>query len=53
MILLTCRILKNGTNELISKAEIELRMEKTGLWGKKGGQGENERFGLTYALYIK
>ena len=28
-------------------------MEKTWLRGKKGGEGEIGRFGLTHALYIK
>ena len=48
MILLTCRLLKSGTHQLISKAEIESWMR---LWGGKGGEGEVGRMGLTHALY--
>ena len=40
MISFMCGILKNGTNDLISKTEIELQMQKTNLQlpgGKESG----------------
>ena len=36
MIPLICGILKNGTNELIYKTEIDSRMQKTNLWLRGG-----------------
>ena len=48
MISLTCGILKNGTNELIYKTEIDSQMQKTNLWlpGVKGGRGINWEVGI-------
>ena len=40
MISLVCGILKNGTNELIYRTEIELKMQKTILWLPGGMRGE-------------
>ena len=39
MILLICGILKNGTNELIYKTEMESEMQKQ-TYGYQGGKGE-------------
>ena len=41
MISLICEILKNDTNELIYKIEIDSQTQKTNLWLPKGkGEGE-------------
>ena len=45
MIPLICGILKNGTNKLIYKTEIESQMQKTSLWlpgGKAGWLGRDK-----------
>ena len=59
MISLICGILKNGTNELIYKTELESPMQKTNLWlpGDKAGGGINWETGtdiytLPYIKYI-
>ena len=39
-----CEIQKNGTDELICKAEIESQMQKTNL-GYQGGEGEWDELG--------
>ena len=54
MISVIFKILKNGTNELIYKTEIELLMQKTILWlpGRKGHRkGKIGSLGLTYTPY--
>ena len=55
MILLICGILKNDTNELIYKTEIESHSRKTyGYQGERGGRGEgiNCEIGIDiYTLY--
>ena len=55
MILLVCGILKNGTNELSFKTEIESQMQKTNLW--LWGQGGRDKLdigiGISTLLYIK
>ena len=57
MISLICGILKNDTNELIYKTEIELQMQKTNLWlpGGRVGGGINREIGIDIytLLYIK
>ena len=40
MISLICGILKNDTNELIYKTEIDSQLKKTNLWLPKGEGGE-------------
>ena len=39
IISLLCGIQKNGTDEFICKAEIELQMQKTNLWLPRGEGG--------------
>ena len=34
-----CRIQKNGTDELVSKAEIETQMQRTNVWTARGERG--------------
>ena len=48
-ILLTCGTLKNDTNALIYKTEIDSQAQKTSLWlpKGKGGGGINQRLRLT------
>ena len=57
MISLTCGILKNDTDELIYKTEIDSQTLKTNLWlpKAKGRGGINEKFGINRytLLYIK
>ena len=52
MVLLTCRILKNGTNELISKAERVMDGENM-VMGEKGRGGRNWEIWIDIALCIK
>ena len=33
-----CRIQKNGTDELVCKAEIETQMQRTNVWTPRGGE---------------
>ena len=42
MLMNICEIQKNGTDELICKAEIETQMQKTNIWTlrRKGGWDE-------------
>ena len=53
IILLTCGIQKNGTDELICKAEIESQMQRTNLWlpSGEGEVGQIGRLGLKYIHY--
>ena len=49
--------LKNETNELMYKTEIDPQTQKTNLWlskGKGGGEGINQEFGISMytLLYI-
>ena len=46
-------ILKNDTNELIQKTEIDPQTQKTNLWLPKGkaGEGKIRSLGLTYTHY--
>ena len=37
-----CGIQKNGTDEPISKAGIQMQMQRTGLWARKQGGQEGE-----------
>ena len=56
MISLICGILKNGTNELTNKTEIESQMQKTTLWlpgGKGGGINWDIGIDIYTLLYIK
>ena len=46
MIVLVCRILKNGTNELIYKMSIESQMQKTNLWLPKGMGWGKDKLGV-------
>ena len=54
MISFICGILKNDTNELIYKTEIDSQIQKTNLWlpkGKGGGEGQISDLGLTDTNY--
>ena len=44
MISLICGIQKNGTDDLICKAEIETQMQRTNLWIPRG-EGERDELG--------
>ena len=49
-----CGIWKHGIDELICKAEIETKTERTNVWITRGGKGEVVwigRLGLTYIHY--
>ena len=47
MISLICGILKNDTNELIYKTEIDSQTQKTNLWLPKGkGGGWRDKLGV-------
>ena len=51
---LICGILKNDTNELIYKTEIDSQIQKTNLSlpkGKEDEEGTNQGFGLTYTHF--
>ena len=43
---LICGILKNDTNELIYKTEIDSQTQKTNLWLPKGESGERDKLGV-------
>ena len=45
IISLICGIQKNGTDELIGKAEIESQMQRTNLWLPRRGRGEWDELG--------
>ena len=53
IISLTCGIQKNGTDELICKAEMESQRQKTNLWLARWGgeEGYTGRLGWTYTHY--
>ena len=53
MLSLVCGILKNDTNELIYKTEIDSQISKTNLWLAKGkwGGGKTGSLGLTNTYY--
>ena len=53
---LVCGILKNDTDELIYKTEIESQIQKTNLWLPKGGWGGKNweiEINIYTLLYIK
>ena len=39
MLMHTCGIWKNGTDDIIFKAEIEIQMEETNIWTPRGRVG--------------
>ena len=49
-ILLICGIQKDGTDEPVCKAEIEIQMQRTNVWTPRGdgAGGMNWELGLTY-----
>ena len=46
MLSLTCGVLKNDTNELIYKTEIDSQTQKANLWLPKGKSGGRNKLGV-------